>query len=162
MQEKKKKIWIFLVILLAAIILVYDTYNQHFAKDSNKVQENLNVEYENAGNILLSNLKNDMTTSLHIKVKNETNETKKYQLKFIEVYNELVFKDSVTYSFSKDNGSIEISSEAFPDVNKTIYDGDEINASETIDYVLTVKTHELNEIDFGKSIQARIILEEIE
>lgn len=162
MQKKKNKIWLFLVIFLAIVILVYDTYNQHFANKNNFNKENLTVEYENAGNILLSNLKDGMSTSLHIKVKNETNTAKKYQLKFIEVYNDLVYKENVTYSFSKDNSTVEISSEVFPDSIKTMYDGDEIDPGETVDYVLTVKAHELNEIDFGKSLQARIILEEVE
>ena len=33
---------------------------------------------------------------------------------------------------------------------------------EIVDYVLTVKAHNIDKIDMGKNIQARIVLEEIE
>lgn len=162
MKKSKKRLWIILWICLAIGILVYDTYLHHFSHHANQKKENLTVEYENAGNLLLSNIREGSTTSLHIKVKNETDEEKDYQLKFIEVYNELYFKDQITYSFSRDNKSVEISSEVFPSETTTMYDGEIIKPGEIVDYVLTVKVHNLDEIDIGKNVQARIVLEEIE
>ena len=162
MKKSKKRLWIILWICLAMGILVYDTYLHHFSHHANQKKENLTVEYENAGNLLLSNIREGSTTSLHIKVKNETDEAKDYQLKFIEVYNELYFKDQITYSFSRDNKSVEISSEVFPSETTTMYDGEIIKPGEIVDYVLTVKAHNIDKIDMGKNIQARIVLEEIE
>ena len=162
MKKNKKKLWGILFLSLAICIFVYDTYSYHFSDHASKKKENLTVEYENAGNLLLSNIREGSTTSLHIKVKNETDESKDYQLKFIEVYNELYSKDQVTYSFSRDNKSVEISSAVFPSDTTTIYDGELINPGEVVDYVLTVVVHNLNELDIGKNLQARIILEEIE
>ena len=162
MKKNKNRLWIILLICLAIGILIYDTYSHHFSHHANSKKENLTVEYENAGNLLLSNIREGSGTSLHIKVKNETTEAKEYQLKFSEVYNEVSFKESITYSFSRENKTIEISSEIFPSETTTIYDGEVIKPGEIVDYVLTVKVHNIDEIDVGKNIQARIMLEEIE
>ena len=162
MKKNRKRLWFVLLIGLAVGILIYDTYSHHFSNHASIKKESLTVEYENAGNLLLSNIREGSTTSLHIKVKNETDEAKDFQLKFIEVYNELYSKEQVTYSFSRDNRSVEISSEVFPSETTTMYDGDVIKPGEIVDYVLTVKVHNLDEIDIGKNVQARIVLEEIE
>ncbi len=162
MKNNKRRLWFILLILVAVSILIYDTYSHHFSDHANRKKESLTVEYENAGNLLLSNIHEGSTTSLHIKVKNETDEVKDYQLKFTEVFNELYSKEQITYSFSRDNKSVEISSEVFPSETTTIYDGEIINPGETVDYVLTLKVHNLNELDLGKNIQARIVLEELE
>ncbi len=161
MKEKRKKIWLFLLGIVAIGILIYDTYNMHFSNHASTKKENLTIAYENAGNLLLSDIHEGSTTSLRITVQNETDEEKSYQIRFIEVYNELYFKDSVTYSFSKENKTVEISSETFPSEPTTMYDGDKISPGESIDYILTVRVHNLDELDIGKYIQARIVLEEI-
>lgn len=162
MKEKRKKIWLVLLIILSVGILVYDTYIQHFSPHAHEKKQDLTVEYGNAGNLLLSNIHEGSTTSLRIKVKNETDEKRAYQLKFIEVFNDLAFKDSATYSFSKENKTVEISSGVFPEETTNIYDGDLLEPGEYVDYVLTVKVQHLDPLDQGKSLQARIVLEEIE
>ena len=70
MKEKRKKIWIVLLVILSVGILVYDTYIHHFSPHAHEKKQDLTVEYGNAGNLLLSNIHEGSTTSLRIKVKN--------------------------------------------------------------------------------------------
>ena len=159
-MKKRKTLWLWLFFFLGVGILIYDTYDTHFAKHNEEYKNDLTIIYENAGNLLLSNIGEGNTTSLRIRVKNETNVAKKYRLRFAEVYNNVYFKDSITYSLSRNNKTVEVSSGIFPSETTTLYDGDTINVGEEIDYVITVRVHNLDELDKGKNIQSRIMLEE--
>ena len=97
MKEKRKKIWLFLLGIVAIGILIYDTYNMHFSNHASTKKENLTIAYENAGNLLLSDIHEGSTTSLRITVQNESDEEKSYQIRFIEVYNELAKDFMITY-----------------------------------------------------------------
>ena len=65
----KKAVKIILIGLFL-IILIYDTYQIHF-KEKNTPSEHLNIEYENGGNILLQDIKENDGISMKIKVKNK-------------------------------------------------------------------------------------------
>ncbi len=156
----KKKIGLTIAIIAFAFILIYDTYNKNFVQHEEE-KTTLTVIYENTGNLILRNIHDGSSTSLRIRVKNETNMDKKYQLKFKEVYNPVEKKESITYSFSKENKSIELSSRIFPSEDITMYDGEVIHPGDALDYVFTVIVSDIDENDIGKSVQARIELEEI-
>lgn len=160
--SKKKIILSTILICCAVAILVYDTYQIHFSGKKREFEKNLTIEYENAGNILLENINNNSSISLKIKVKNETDHAINYKISFRDVVNPLNYKPSITYTFSKESGNIEIHSDVFPSENGVINDGDKIDSGETLDYVLTVRVNSLEEADFGKSILGRIILVEDE
>ena len=154
MKKNKNRLWIILLICLAIGILIYDTYSHHFSHHANSKKENLTVEYENAGNLLLSNIREGSGTSLHIKVKNETTEAKEYQLKFSEVYNEVSFKESITYSFSRENKTIERAKFAREEQEKYLFCAEKVNAKMSdmiIDKTITpeVAVNELTDAYFA-------------
>lgn len=162
-KPSKKKIIISAILICCAVaILVYDTYQIHFSDKKSDLASNLTIEYENAGNILLENITNNSSISLKIKVKNETDHMINYKIAFRDVVNPLNYKPSVTYTFSKERGNIEIHSDIFPSENVIVNDGDKIEPGETLDYVITVRTNSMESTDFNKSIQARILLIEDE
>ena len=55
-MKKRKTLWLWLFFFLGVGILIYDTYDTHFAKHNEEYKNNLTIIYENAGNLLLSNI----------------------------------------------------------------------------------------------------------
>jgi len=157
MKEKKRKKIICLIFLgIALFILGYDTYQLHFANHKRIGAEHLSVEYENAGNLLLSNIQSGNSTSLRVHIKNETDRVIRYQISFEDVQNDLNLPNEIVYTFSKDSGQVEIQSGVFPTKDITLLEGDEVEPNEDVDYILTVRVRNLDASDFGKNIQARI------
>ena len=160
MKTKTKKFFKVLFIVLFALIFIYDTYQIHFAKSNSKSPEHLTVTYENAGNILLQNIQNGTSISMKISVKNDTDHDISFELSFLEVINELEDPTKVTYTLTKEDGNIEIYSDTFPKESVFLSEGDTIEKGSTIDYILTIRVNDLIPNDLGKSLQARVYLNE--
>ncbi len=150
----KKAVKIILIGLFL-MILIYDTYQIHF-KEKDTPSEHLNIEYENGGNILLQDIKENDGISMKIKVKNKTDHNVNFTISFLDVVNDLVDPSKVTYSITKEENRIEIHSDTFPQENTMLQEGDLIEQNAECDYILTIRIEDINELDQGKDIQARI------
>ena len=96
-----KKILKYIGITLLIFIFIYDTYETQVVKKNKS--NTLNIEYENAGNILLSDIKNGDAISMRIKVDNRTDKDINFFIDFEEVVNSLSCQECVTYSLTKKN-----------------------------------------------------------
>src|SRR5574344_721704 len=105
-KQKIRKVLKYTMYVAAIGILIFDTYRTHFAPKNTTKPTNLNVYYENGGNILLLDIKDGSSTSLSINVKNKTDHVIYYQLKFSDVVNELSYNKSATYTLSKEDGTV--------------------------------------------------------
>lgn len=159
MKKKTKNMLKILLIILFVAIFVYDTYQIHFA-GKNRPKEHLSIAYENAGNILLQNINNGSSVSMKIEVKNETNHDSSFELSFLEVVNDLEDPSKVVYTLSKEDGSVEIYSDTFPKESVYLTEGDTVEKGSTTVYILTIRINNLNENDIGKTLQARVNLNE--
>lgn len=159
MKKKTKNILKILLIILFIGIFIYDTYQIHFA-GKNRTKDHLSISYENAGNILLQNINNGSGVSMKIEVKNETDDNSSFELSFLEVVNNLVDPSKVVYTLSKEDGNIEIYSDTFPKESVYLTEGDTIEKGSTTVYILTIRINNLNQNDIGKTLQARVNLNE--
>ena len=157
MKKKVTKILKILLIVLFIGIFIYDTYQIHF-KDKKTTKDHLTITYENAGNILLQNINNGSGVSMKIEVKNESDHDSSFELSFLEVVNDLIDPSKVNYTLSKEDGSIEIYSDTFPKESIYLTEGDTVEKGSTTVYILTIRMNNLNPNDIGKTLQARVNL----
>lgn len=149
-----KKILKYIGITLLIFIYIYDTYETQVVK-KNKANT-LNIEYENAGNILLSDIKNGDAISMRIKVDNKTDKDINFFIDFEEVVNSLSCQECVTYSLTKNNKSVSLYSGYFPTSNVLLNTGDVVSKNTSEEYDFIVRIANIDEIDKGKNLQTRI------
>ena len=154
---KKKVIKIILIVFLLCIF-IYDTYQVQFVKKDKNNDNTLSVEYENAGNLLLSDIHEGYTTSLKISVKNNSDNIKSFLFSFDEVVNDTFSNSEMYYYITRNEGNIVLFSGEFPKSNVVLDLGNGIEAYETVNFVVSIRVLKLDDKDINKSIQSRIKL----
>ena len=154
---KKKVIKIILIVFLLCIF-IYDTYQVQFVKKDKNNDNTLSVEYENAGNLLLSDIHEGYTTSLKISVKNNSDNIKSFLFSFDEVVNDTFSNSEIYYYITRNEGNIVLFSGEFPKSNVVLDLGNGIEAYETVNFVVSIRVLKLDDKDINKSIQSRIKL----
>ena len=149
----------YIIIFLFLLIFIYDTYNLHVVKKDKKTTDDITVEYENAGNLMINNVVGNETTSIKVHVKNETDNPTKISFGFFEVINPL--NNLVYYSVTRDNNTVLMYQDTLFNGDFYLNNADNLNPKEDVDYVFTISIKDIDASYIHKNVQTRIkVIEE--
>lgn len=134
---KNKKI-LYIAVGVAALILIIGGITLFLGLSSNKNKE-LNVNYEDGKNILVEKVEDDFVYNKKVVVKNNTNDEKTYNLKWVNVSNSFNVQSDLLYSIEGEGeGASELGTSQIPVADSPIFTAVKIEKGQTHTYTIKV------------------------